>query len=371
MLHPDFMFKLYYNHIFYSIRHVLSGTIKEVLGALFKVFALLTVMKMKNDGSDAVLCLGILQITFVLTDVVRNTADLYPPFLLALQRFRELEEFLHTDCQEPADGQQTPAGWPSKGHLVLEDVTFRYSVDAPVALQSLSLEVEPGEKLGVVGKTGSGKSTLTILLHRLGSLRTLSAQSQGCSGRVLLDGIDVSTLRLSALRRAVTLVPQEPTVFSGWSLKENVGREYTDAEVLATLERCGLDARSLTSATSLQEALKSALTAGSLSLGQRQLLSLSRALVRRPRILILDEVTSALDRQTADKLMEVMAVQNLEATVLSIAHRLRFVIKSNRILVLGTGGQVLACDTPAKLLEDEDGYFAVNYRLEQAEEARS
>jgi len=171
-------------------------------------------------------------------------------------------------------------------------------------------------------------------------------------------------VRLPALRRAVAVVPQEPTLFKA-SLKQNLGGEdLTDAEALAALQRCGLDARQTTGKATLPEALAAEISASTLSAGQQQLLMAARALARRPRVLVLDESTACLDREAADHLHEVIHAHCGEVTVLSIAHRLRFVANSDRILVLGPGGEVLALDTPARLLEREGGYFATCWQLE-------
>jgi len=182
---------------------------------------------------------------------------------------------------------------------------------------------------------------------------------------VLLDGVDISTLKFDNLRKVIAVVPQEPTVFSA-PLKVNVGVEFTDAEVITALEWCHLDARQITNRYTTPEALWTNVHEN-ISVGQQQLLMAARALVRRPKVLVLDECTAALDRDMADKLLEVINTHSKEATVLSIAHRLRFVIKSDRILVLANG-EFIALDTVDNLLKDEDGYFATNYRLEQRNE---
>jgi ABC-type multidrug transport system fused ATPase/permease subunit len=239
-------------------------------------------------------------------------------------------------------------------------VTFRYAPNAPAAVKDLNLEVRGGEKLGIVGKTGSGKSTLCSLLLRLGPLKGVPPDS---GGRILLDGIDIAKLNVKELRRVIGIVPQEPTFFP-WNLKENVGEEFSDAEVVSVLELCGLDIRQITGQKDIREAVHASITPG-ITIGQQQLLMAARALVRRPRIMILDECTAAVDRESADRLLAVLMTHSKDATVLSIAHRLRFVLQSDRILVLGHQGQIIALDTPAKLTEDENNYFAKCLALEQ------
>lgn len=256
---------------------------------------------------------------------------------------------------------------PASPDIIFDQVTFRYLPNGPAALSNLSLTIKAHEKLGVVGKTGSGKSTLVSLLLRLGPLRGVPPSS---GGRVSISGVDISTLKLSDLRAAVAIVPQEPAVFEG-SLKDNVGEEFGDAEVLSTLASCGLDVRQLTQKEEdapVTETLSAPIAGGRATVGQMQLLMVARALVRRPKVLILDECSASLDKGLADRLFEVVKTRARDSTVLIIAHRLRLVLDADRILVLRQGEKI-ALDTPAKLLEDADGYFATNLRLEQLEES--
>merc|ERR1719471_1686290 len=132
---------------------------------------------------------------------------MYNPFLVQLERYRDLFDFLETDDREPQGGSDPPADWPTQGVIKMEDVTFRYAPDMPAALRGVSLEIGAREKLGIVGRTGAGKSTLANLLLRLGPLKGVAPWS---GGRVLLDGVDIADLKLSALRRAIGIVPQDP-----------------------------------------------------------------------------------------------------------------------------------------------------------------
>jgi len=173
------------------------------------------------------------------------------------------------------------------------------------------------------------------------------------------------------VRRAVGLVPQDPVIFR-MSLKDNIagGADFTDAEVAASLTHCGLDARQLTGKSTVGEALQAELAVSGLSTGQQQMLMAARAIVRRPKVLVLDECTASLDVGTAHQLLQVIGAHCADATVLSIAHRLRFVLRCDRILVLGNGGHILGLDTPANLMREEDGYFAACLRHEQLDDGK-
>mmetsp|Transcript_59792 Transcript_59792/g.142333 ORF Transcript_59792/g.142333 Transcript_59792/m.142333 type:complete len:1456 (+) Transcript_59792:146-4513(+) len=284
-------------------------------------------------------------------------------FVQAVHAYRKYSMFIETDLLEDSNGQPSQTSWPSKGKIVFEDVTFRYRPHAPPALLGCSFVIEPGEKIGVVGRPGSGKSTLVCVLARLSPLAGVPPFS---GGRVLIDDIDISTVRLADLRSAIGVVPQDCTLLPG-SLKANVGEEFSDAEVLMALEHVGLDVRRLTHKEKLPDAFATPLSSVGLSGGERQLLVAARALVKRPKVLILDECTASLSMDQADMLLASILRHYPDTTILSIAHRLRFVLDSDRIMVMAAG-QLIACGSKSELLQDEAGYFATNLRHEQQED---
>lgn len=327
--------------------------------AVFILGAMLAIVRSKQVGGEAWMAQVIYVNAETVSTLMASVCNEYLSCVEMLETYKVLEDFLLNDAREPQGGEDPPTGWPAKGAITFENVTFRYAPHLPLALKNVSIQIHPGEKIGVVGKTGSGKSTLVSLLFRLG---------QVSGGRILVDDVDLSLLRLSQLRHVIGFVPQEPSWFH-CSLRAQVSPEHSDAEILAALERCGLDARQITNTSTSPEALSKELTVSDLSVGQQQLLMVARALVRRPRILVLDESTGFLDSESADRLLQVIANQCKSSTVLSIAHRLRFVLSSDRILVL-SGGTVVEFDAPAKLLEDKGGYFSKNLALEQLDEER-
>jgi len=339
--------------------------LSELTTTIFKVFSIVAVTQFKSSGFDVPFTMGFYSLINHLSGSVATAVGMYMPFKHLLTQYRCVEDFNHTRHRERRDGDEPPADWPSQGHIMFEDVTFRYMPDAPAAISNLHLEVKAAEKLGIVGKTGSGKSTLVTLLLHLAPLQGVPPFS---GGRVLIDGVDISTLNVGSLRRAVACVPQEPTIFDWMTVKQNVGEEYTDAEVITVLEKCGLNVRELTQQASYEVALSIPVGYLGLSTGQAQLMMVARALARRPKVLILDECTASLDRESVDKLLGVIKSECGDCTVLSIAHRLRFVLQSDRILVLDYGGKILALDTPARLMEDTEGYFVTNLNLELVQE---
>ncbi|TFK76776.1 hypothetical protein BDN72DRAFT_873327 [Pluteus cervinus] len=262
-----------------------------------------------------------------------------------------ISRYLEVD-QEPKPTPQgvPPAYWPASGELRVERLSARYSPDGPKVLHDISFSVESGQHIGVVGRTGSGKSTLTLSL-----LRTIYTE-----GDVYYDGIKTGTLNLDALRSKVTIIPQMPELMSG-TLRHNLDpfEQFDDATLNDALRAAGLfnlqtdlDENRLT----LDSAIASA--GGNLSVGQRQVLALARAIVRGSKLLILDEATSAIDYKTDAVIQSTLRTELKDVTLITIAHRLQTVMDADKILVLDAG-RIVEFDTPKNLLAKENGTLRV------------
>eukprot|EP00359_Climacostomum_virens_P001596 CAMPEP_0204899178 /NCGR_PEP_ID=MMETSP1397-20131031/1702_1 /ASSEMBLY_ACC=CAM_ASM_000891 /TAXON_ID=49980 /ORGANISM="Climacostomum Climacostomum virens, Strain Stock W-24" /LENGTH=1044 /DNA_ID=CAMNT_0052067101 /DNA_START=431 /DNA_END=3565 /DNA_ORIENTATION=- len=265
----------------------------------------------------------------------------------AVQSFAELEtamvsvERIHNYTQVIQEAPDTTEAddaipeWPRSPAIEFVDVSVKYRPNLPNALKSISFKVEPGEKIGVVGRTGSGKSTLTLVLTRILELE---------KGKVLIDGVDISKLGLVKLRSALSLIPQDPVLFKG-SLRENLDASgsCTDAEIVRILTKIDFPYMSLTDSVSDE----------TLSSGQRQLICVARAALRKTKILLLDEATSSVDTKSEALVARLLAEEFEESTVLTIAHRLSTVESCSRLLVLERG-QVKAFGRTKKLLGRKD-----------------
>lgn len=202
------------------------------------------------------------------------------------------------------------------------------------------------EKIGIVGRTGAGKSSLTLALFRI---------IEGAGGNIIIDDIDIALIGLHSLRNRLTIIPQDPVLFSG-SLRMNIDpfQSYPDDSIWMALEQSHLKSF----VKGLTDGLEFKITEGgeNLSVGQRQLVCLARALLRKTKVLILDEATAAIDIETDELIQKTIRSQFNDCTILTIAHRLNTIMDSDRIIVLDQG-IIAEFDSPAHLLSNTNSIF--------------
>ncbi|GAB9477808.1 Atp-binding protein, partial [Globisporangium polare] len=240
--------------------------------------------------------------------------------------------------------------WPQHGAIAFDNVVFSYKPDAAPVLKGVSFNIRHNEKVGIVGRTGAGKSSLTMALFRINELS---------SGRIVIDGVDLSTVSLSALRSRLSIIPQSPVLFKG-TLRAYMDpfEDYSDAQIWAALEKAGLKELVGNLESKLVHELSE--NGENLSVGERQMLCLARALLCQARVVVMDEATASIDHETERRLQSMIAREFADATVLTIAHRLATVLESDRILVLDDG-KVVEFDTPRALVQR--GVGGVFYEL--------
>jgi len=235
---------------------------------------------------------------------------------------------------------------------VIEDLVVRYAPELPAVLHNLSFSVRPSEKIGVVGRTGSGKSTLALSLLRI---------VEASEGKIIIDNVDISKIGLDDLRSHITIISQDVSLFSG-TIRSNLDPfgEHSDEECWEVLERCHLTSilkRSAGKTEGPRLTLDMPIgQTGSLSAGERQLVAMARAVLRRSNVVVMDEATSQIDSKLDDQIQRTVREEFSGAIVITIAHRLKTVLDYDRILVLG-GGKILEFDTPRALISKPAGVF--------------
>ncbi|KAM0877998.1 hypothetical protein ACQ4PT_035143 [Festuca glaucescens] len=237
--------------------------------------------------------------------------------------------------------------WPWCGEIQIEALQIQYSPEMPMVLKGISCTFPGEKKIGVVGRTGSGKSTLIQALFRV---------VEPSAGRILIDGVDISLLGVHDLRRRLSIIPQEPTLFQG-TVRANLDplQQHLDTEIWEVLRKCRLEEivredNRLLDAPVVEDG-------GNWSVGQRQLVCLARVLLMRKKILVLDEATASVDTATDNIIQKTIRQETDNCTVITIAHRIPTVIDSDLVLVLGEG-KILEFDSPENLLRDESSAFS-------------
>ncbi|KAF3929102.1 hypothetical protein ABW20_dc0107408 [Dactylellina cionopaga] len=344
------------------------------IGLVFTTAILVVTSRFSTNPSTAGLVLSyILQVVGIIQFMIRQLAEVE-------NAMNSTERIHYYGTQLPQEAPlrtsiKPPPNWPEKGEIIFEDVKMRYREGLPLVLQGLDLHVKGGERIGVVGRTGAGKSSIMSTLFRLTEL---------AEGKITIDGMDIGKIGLQDLRSKLSIIPQDPTLFHG-TVRSNLDPfgEHTDLELWDALRQSYLvtpdeaaDASpkslSMDQIVNAEEIGPSAQPAEGLpqqqkkekitldttvieeglnfSLGQRQLMALARALVRGSRIIVCDEATSSVDEETDRKIQKTMAEGFGTSTVLCIAHRLRTIVQYDRVMVLDKG-RIVEVDAPLKLWE--------------------
>nr|XP_014338316.1 PREDICTED: multidrug resistance-associated protein 1 [Bos mutus] len=318
----------------------------EFLGNLMVFFTAVLTVLAGNSIDSAIVGLSIsyaLNITQTLNFWVRKACEIEAN-AVSIERVCEYETM---DKEAPwITSKRPPSQWPSKGIVEFVDYRARYRDDLGLALQDITFQTHGEEKIGIVGRTGAGKSTLSNCLFRI---------VERSGGKIIIDGIDISTIGLHDLRGKLNIIPQDPVLFSG-TLQMNLDPldKYPDHELWEVLELCHLKEF----VQSLPKKLLHEISEGgeNLSVGQRQLVCLARALLRKTKILILDEATASIDFETDNLVQTTVRKEFSDCTILTIAHRLHSIIDSDRVLVLDSG-RITEFETPQNLIHKRGLFF--------------
>uniref|UniRef100_A0A673B4P9 ATP-binding cassette, sub-family C (CFTR/MRP), member 2 n=1 Tax=Sphaeramia orbicularis TaxID=375764 RepID=A0A673B4P9_9TELE len=320
----------------------------EFVGNLVVFFAALFAVISRDSLSSGLVGLSIsyaLNVTQTLNWLVRMTSELETN-IVAVERVNEYTE-IENEAKWITD-KRPPEKWPEEGRLQFDDYKVRYRPELELVLHGITCDINSTEKIGIVGRTGAGKSSLTNCLFRI---------IEAAEGRIIIDDIDISTIGLHDLRNRLTIIPQDPVLFSG-TLRMNLDPfdKFSDEEIWRVLELSHLKDY----VSGLQEKLQHEVAEGgeNLSVGQRQLLCLARALLRQSRILILDEATAAVDLETDNLIQNTIRKEFSHCTVLTIAHRLHSIMDSSRVMVLDAG-KIVEFDSPSNLLIKQGHFYSM------------
>lgn len=329
---------------------VFQSIVTSTLGFFFSMSAAgMIYINIRYFSFDDIALIGVaLNYVFILPYFLGIYSSFVMSITYAFTSMERIAEYASDDFpQEPAwslPNDPSPRDWPSDGRLEFRDVSMRYRPGLPLALRGVNVIFEGGHRVGVVGRTGAGKSSLISLLFRL---------TEAASGRVEIDGRDAKSVGLHCLRNALAILPQTPLLFPG-SLAHNLDpfRRRPMTELLASLRRVGLVKQGVG-----VEALQS--SASDLSVGQLQLLALARLLLVRDRvkIIVMDEPTANIDVRTDAKLQAIIASEFKDKTMITIAHRLETIIDYDRVLVMDSG-RAAEFDSPRALLQKRGGLFS-------------
>lgn len=327
----------------FALRLDFSATICITMAALLVVLLRHSIA----PGLAGVVLVQSLQLTGLFQYGVRMAADT-ENFFTSVERIQKYTN-LPVESQPHTSPGVITDGWPGKGEVEFVNYTMAYREDLAPVLQDVSFKVEAQEKIGILGRTGAGKSTLASALFRM-------VENTACSGCILIDGIDIKLVGLDDLRQRLSIIPQDPVLFKE-TVRVNLDpfERHTDSEIFEALDRVQLTKK----IKSLDRGLYAVITnnGDNFSVGECQLLCLARSLLRRSRIVVMDEATAAVDEETDELIQTVLKSEFKECTVFTIAHRINTVIYCDRLLVLAHAGRISEFDSPANLLRHAEESF--------------
>ncbi|XP_030501864.2 ABC transporter C family member 10 [Cannabis sativa] len=266
-------------------------------------------------------------------------------YIISVERLNQYM-YIPSEAPEVIEENRPPANWPHVGKVEIHDLQIRYRANSPLVLRGISCTFEGGHKIGIVGRTGSGKTTLIGALFRL---------VEPTRGKIIVDGIDISTIGLHDLRSRFGIIPQDPTLFNG-TVRYNLDplSQHSDPEIWEVLGKCQLREAVQEKEDGLDSLVMD--EGSNWSMGQRQLFCLGRALLRRSRVLVLDEATASIDNATDMILQKTIRTEFVDCTVITVAHRIPTVMDCTMVLAM-SDGQIVEYDEPMKLMKKDGSLF--------------
>ncbi|XP_040579194.1 LOW QUALITY PROTEIN: multidrug resistance-associated protein 1 [Lepeophtheirus salmonis] len=319
----------------------------ETLGNILVIFVALFSITSRGTTDPGMVGLSLsyaLSVTTILNMLITVSTDVETN-MVSVERIKEYEN-IPQEAPYDLPNSDPPPNWPEHGVIKFDNYKTRYRKGLDLVLKGINCTIQKGEKIGIVGRTGAGKSSLTLALFRI---------IEPSEGSIYIDGENIRFLGLGKLRSRITIIPQDPILFSG-SLRMNLDpfEAFADRDIWIALEYSHLKSF----VWNLGDGLNFSVLEGgrNLSVGQRQLICLARAILRKTQILVLDEATAAIDLETDDLIQSTIRSEFKDSTVLTIAHRINTIMDSNRIMVLDAG-TIAEFDDPQNLLANPDSMF--------------
>ncbi|CAG8654693.1 4444_t:CDS:2, partial [Racocetra fulgida] len=264
-------------------------------------------------------------------------------YMNSVERLIHYSDKLEVEAENIIPDNRSPPGWPARGEIHIKNLEMKYGTDSPLVLKGISVDIMAGEKIGIVGRTGCGKSTLAMSFFRI---------IEPTSGSIIIDDVDISTIGLRDLRSNITIIPQDPVLFNGTISNLDPFNEHSDLELWDVLHRVHLTKISSLTTKKQSKVILSISdqknnkqepimldspvkeNGSNFSQGQQQLIAIARALIRHSKLIIMDEATASIDFKTDHLIQATVREEFKNSTVITIAHRLRTVIDYDRILVM-------------------------------------
>ncbi|XP_076174317.1 ATP-binding cassette sub-family C member 10 isoform X2 [Ptiloglossa arizonensis] len=305
----------------------------------------IAIVQHQYDMADPGLIGLVITYTLTMTGLMSGVVNAFTETEREMIAVERVKQYFENVPVETVKGDNPPYAWPSQGVVEFKEVVLKYREHLVPSLNGISFATRPAEKIGVVGRTGAGKSSLFVSLFRLSEIH---------SGSIYIDNVNTKTLQLNALRSRLTIIPQNPFLFSG-TIRENLDplNQYSDLQIYKALEKCQIHSlvyRLGGFGATLDE------SGSNLSAGQRQLFCLVRAVLHNAKIICIDEATANVDQET-DKFIQTTIKSSFQSsTVITVAHRIRTIMHCDRVLVLGEG-EILEFDEPNLLIQNVDSHF--------------
>ncbi|OIW12714.1 hypothetical protein TanjilG_24647 [Lupinus angustifolius] len=318
-----------------GFRLELLGSLMFCLSTLFMIMLPSSIIKPENVGlslSYGISLNSVLFFAVYMSCFIENK-------MVSVERIKQFTN-IPSESAWKIEDRSPPSNWPGHGNVDIKDLQVRYRPNTPLVLKGITLSISGGEKIGVVGRTGSGKSTLIQVFFRL---------VEPTGGKIIIDGIDISVLGLHDLRSRFGIIPQEPVLFEG-TVRSNIDPtgQYTEEDIWRSLERCQLKDVVAAKAEKLDALVVD--NGDNWSVGQRQLLCLGRVMLKQSGLLFMDEATASVDSQTDAVIQRIIREDFASRTIISIAHRIPTVMDCNRVLVVDAG-RAKEFDKPSNLLQ--------------------